>query len=279
MGLAGDHHRALAGFRADPVAAVKRPRRLRITLILAALALPVGCRPAAPPTDRPATITVLAAASLREAFTGLAAEFERREPSVQVILAFGPSAALATQIAEGAAADVFAPAHPRWLDLIEHQQATIDRAIIARNVMVVVLAAEVRDRVRTLDDLGRPGLRLVLAARAVPAGEYAEAVLARAGVAGAIANVVSREMDVKGVLQKVLLGEADAGFVYRSDIASGPGAGLARLEIPDRFNVEAEYPIAVLSDGPSPGSARRFVAYVRGDGQTHLRAAGFLPPR
>ncbi len=279
MGLAGDHHRALAGFRADPVAAVKRPRRLRITLILAALALPAGCRPAEPPADRPDTITVLAAASLREAFTGLAAEFERRDPSIRVILGFGPSDALATQIVEGAAADVFAPAHPRWLDLVERQHGTTDRAVIARNVLVVVLADGIRERVGTLEDLGRPGLRLVMAARAVPAGEYAEAVLARAGVAGAIANVVSREMDVKGVLQKVLLGEADAGFVYRSDVSSGPGAALDRVEIPDRFNVEAEYPIAVLADGRSPGPARRFVAFVRGDGQTHLRAAGFLPPR
>jgi len=253
-------------------------KRLRVPLFLAALAFPAGCRPAPPPADRPDTITVLAAASLREAFTDLAADFEKREPSVRVILGFGPSDLLATQILEGAPADVFAPAHPRWLDLVGQRRAMTDRGVMARNAMVIVLADGVRERVRGLEDLDRPGVRLVLAARSVPAGEYAEAVLARAGAAGAMANVVSRELDVKGVLQKVLLGEADAGFVYRTDVTSGPGARLDRIDIPERLNVQAEYPIAVLSDGPSADPARRFVLFVRGDGQARLRAAGFLPP-
>jgi molybdate transport system substrate-binding protein len=223
-------------------------------------------------------VNVLAAVSLREVFTDLAAEFERGDPTTRVRIAFGPSDALATQIVEGAIADVFAPAHPRWLDLVARHRAIVDRALLGRNTLVIALADGLRGRVRTIDDLARPGLRLVVAARSVPAGEYADTVLSRTGDTGALDNVVSREIDVKGVIQKVLLGEADAGLAYRTDLASGPAARLDRIEIPEEFNVRAEYPIAVLTDGPSPGAARRFVAFVLGPGQARLRAAGFLPP-
>jgi molybdate transport system substrate-binding protein len=233
-----------------------------------------ACGTASAETDR---ITVFAAASLTEAFTQIADAFESQHPDVQVRLSFGPSDGLATQIQEGAPADVFAAASATWMDAVARDPGVTDRADFARNLFVVVTPSDDPADVEAVEDLGRPGVRLVLAAEGVPAGDYARALLANAGIADrALANVVSNEDDVKGVVQKVALGEADAGVVYRTDVTSTLQEDLRVVEVPAEINVVATYPIAAIA-GPRAEIARRFVAYVMGAGQETLRTAGFLP--
>lgn len=231
-------------------------------------------------SDEPApdTITVFAAASLTEAFTQIAADYEGRR-GIEVRLSFGPSDGLATQIQEGAPVDVFASASPKWMDVVADSRGVTDRADFARNVLVVITPADDPAGLDSVEDLGRPGIKLVLAAEGVPVGDYARELLANAGIAGpALANVVSNEDDVKGVVQKVALGEADAGIVYRTDVTSAIAEDVAVVEVPETINVIAVYPIAVIQGGPRHRPASEFVAYVLGPGQETLRATGFLPP-
>ena len=137
--------------------------------------------------------------------------------------------------------------------------------------------------VLTLQDLARPGLKLVLADEAVPAGRYAREVLNRLNATyGAsfrddvLANVVSNEDNVKQVLAKVQLGEADAGIVYASDALVA--AELLTVVIPPQANVVAEYPIAALAGAPSPALAAEFVDFVLSpEGQSILKKWGFTP--
>ena len=58
------------------------------------------------------TVTVFAAASLKESFTALGKEFEKAHPGTKVTFSFGGSDTLAAQITGGAPADVFAAASP-----------------------------------------------------------------------------------------------------------------------------------------------------------------------
>lgn len=228
------------------------------------------------PGEATATVTVFAAASLTEAFTQIADEYGELN-GVEVRLSFGPSDGLATQIQEGAPADVFASASPKWMDAVADDPGVTDRADFALNVLVVIAPAGDPAGIVTVDDLGEPGIKLVLAAEGVPVGDYAREMLANAGIAEeAVANVVSNEDDVKGVVQKVALGEADAGIVYRTDVTTSVAGDLETIDVPDDVNVVAVYPIAAL-DGASE-HARGFVEYVLGPGQETLRAAGFLPP-
>ena len=129
-----------------------------------------------------------------------------------------------------------------------------------------------------MGDLVRPGVKLVLAGPAVPAGQYARQALAKAGLAEAERNVVSNEEDVKGVVQKVLLDEADAGIVYATDVTPAVAPRVKAIPIEDAFNVVADYPIAIIRRARLDADARLFIAYVRGDGQRALREHGFLPP-
>jgi molybdate transport system substrate-binding protein len=249
---------------------VKRRAGLLVAVMLAANACGSG-EPAAPDS-----ITVFAAASLTEAFTTIAADYEDQN-GIHVRLSFGPSDGLATQIQQGAPADLIASASPKWMDVVEEGPGVTDRADFARNILVVITPADDPAGIHSLEDLGRPGIKLVLAAEGVPVGDYAREMLGNAGIAdAALANVVSNEDDVKGVVQKVALGEADAGIVYRTDVTAAVAADVAVVTIPDE--VTAVYAIAALQGTKGEGLASEFVTYVLGPGQKVLGDAGFLSP-
>jgi molybdate transport system substrate-binding protein len=262
----------------------RTPLRAGIALAcLLAAALPAGCRPASQPQ---ADLKVFAAASLKEAFEDVAAAFTAARPGARVTFNFAGSQQLVQQIGQGAPADVFASANTRQMAaaIASGRIVSGTQQVFARNRLVVVLPADNPAGVRQLQDLARPGLRLVLAAREVPAGQYALEFLDKASADPAfgaayredvLKNARSFEENVRAVLAKVSLGEADAGIVYVSDAAA---ADVAQLAIPDALNVIAEYPIAALRDAADPAQAAAFVALVlSADGQRILAEHGFIP--
>jgi molybdate transport system substrate-binding protein len=254
-------------------------RRILVVAVCAALAAP-ACGSTAAPNGGGITLTVLAAASLTEAFERIGADFEATEDGVAVRFSFGPSDGLAQQIQAGAPADVFASASPMWMDAIAKDPGVADRTDFARNRLVIVTPRDDPAGVGSVEDLAHPGLKLVLASEGVPAGDYAREILRNAGIADrALANVVSNEEDVKGVLQKIALGEADAGIVYVTDVTPQVRDRVDEVAIPDPVNVIATYPIAVVASTRRAMLAREFVDYVAGPkGGAVLADVGFLPP-
>lgn len=243
---------------------------------------------AAAPTAPSSELIVFAAASLDAAFREIGTAFEAEHPGTTVTFSFAGSQTLATQINEGATADVFASANKKQMDVVVKSGAVISEThrTFARNRLVVVYPADNPGGVASLKDLGKPGLKLVLAQKSVPVGDYALQFLAKASALPdytaafsptVLANVVSFEDEVRGVVTKVVLGEADAGIVYSSDISPSDAARVQRLEIPDDLNVIASYPIAPLVHAPQPVLAKEFIDFVRSPaGQTILVAHGFL---
>ena len=224
------------------------------------------------------TLEVYAAASLREAFTAIARTFEAGHPEVRVRLTFAGSQSLAAQIANGAPADLFASAAAKNLDGLAYDPKT--RQVFAVNRLVVVSSGGAVD-LKGLANVGK----LVIAARAVPAGGYARAAILKASrVYGAgwkakvEGRVVSEEADVRSVLAKVKLGEADAGIVYASDAFSA-GKGLRAVAIPAAFQPRIEYPVAVLKEAREARLAGEFVRLLLSPGgQRALVKRGFLRP-
>ncbi len=200
---------------------------------------------------------------------------------------FAGSNALATQIAEGAPADVFASANNAQMTAAV-ETGRVDAGAPAQfvtNRLVVVVPADNPAGIERLQDLAGDDVLLVLAAEEVPVGGYSLEFVDKAstdpefGAAfrdDVLANVVSYEENVRSVLNKVVLGEADAGIVYTSDAAGIDG--ISQLDIPDALNVLAQYPIAALNDSANGGTAAAFVDYVlSADGQAILAKYGFGP--
>ena len=273
---------------------IRTARRVRSSLALplaALLLLVLGTIPAqAAPMRQPArdkgSITVFAAASLKEAFTSIGDSFSRAN-DVTVRFNFGGSDTLATQIVQGAPADVFASANQTQLNVVGDRGLLAGIAtVFARNRLVLIVPKNNPRNIVSLVDLGRTGVNLVLAAPTVPVGKYERAAFAVMATDAAFgpdflsrirANTRSEELDVKAVAAKVTLGEADAGIVYVTDVTPQVAGKVQTIAIPAPFNQVAQYPIAVTKNAGNAALARRFVDYVQSSGgKAVLRDRGFI---
>ena len=228
------------------------------------LALVAGCG-----SDGGEPLTVYAASSLT-------AVFEQLAPDAR--FNFAGSDELATQLREGAQADVYAAASPRYPGEL-HEEGIVDEPIVfATNRLVMVVPAGNPSGIRELDDLAAADVRLVIGGEGVPIGDYTRELLARAGRPDVLERVVSEEEDVKGVLAKVAVGEADAGFVYTTDVRAA-GGDVEGIELPSELQRPIEYPAAVVREAERGEEAQRFVELLRSPrGRAALRAAGFGLP-
>ena len=208
---------------------------------------------------------MLAASSLTEPFTAVAAAFEDEHPDVDVATSFGSSARLVAQVDAGAPADLILTADATTAARLGQVRSSF---AFARNRMAVAVTAGNPRAVASVADLARPGLRVVLAAPEVPAGRYGAEVLRRAGVA---VSPVSLEPDVRAAAAKVASGEADAALVYATDVRAD--RRLAGVEVPAEHNVEVSYIAAVLR-----AKGRALADFLLGPvGRRILAEAGFLP--
>ncbi len=234
------------------------------------------------------SLIVFAGASLSDAFTELGHRLEKQRPGLTVRFNFAGSQQLATQIEQGAAADVFASADERWMAHVRDRGLLAgESAIFARNRLVVIVPRTNPARIQRLQDLSRGGVKLVLGADAVPVGRYSRTVLQNLSrdpafggeFAGRVLrNVVSEEENVKSVVGKVQLGEADAGMVYRSDITPTMARFVRVFELPESANVIASYPISLIKDTKESAAGLAFIALVlSAEGQQVLERSGLIP--
>ncbi|WP_333738370.1 molybdate ABC transporter substrate-binding protein [Streptomyces sp. IBSBF 2806] len=227
--------------------------------------------------DKPSgTVTVFAAASLKESFTTLGEKFEKAHPGTKVTFSFGGSDSLAASITGGAPADVFASASPKTMKIVtDAGDAAGPPAAFVRNQLEIATLPGNPDKIASLADLTRSGLKVVLCDRTVPCGAAAQKALD----AGKLTlKPVSYEQDVKAALTKVELKEADAAVVYTTDVHAA-GGKVEGVEFPESAKAVNEYPIVRLKDTHNADTAEAFIALVRSaEGQKVLTEAGFLKP-
>ncbi|MTV26720.1 molybdate ABC transporter substrate-binding protein [Nitriliruptoraceae bacterium ZYF776] len=220
-------------------------------------------------------LRVFAAASLTDAFEELARRMEADHPDLDVVNNSASSSTLATQLTEGAAADVFASADDTQMQVVVDEGLANGPTTFASNLLAIAVEPGNPLGITGLSDLARDDVVLVLAAPEVPAGQYAAEALQNAGVE---VSPSSLEVDVRATLGKVTLGEADAAIVYASDIV-GAGDAIEGVDLPVEDDVVATYPVVALGGAPNPEAARAFVELLLGDGgQAVLADHGFGAP-
>lgn len=285
--------------------------KLRLAVVLALAAVAMGCQPESPirlgptsaapspgaetspsvepaPTGGPAVgLTIYGAASLKVALEKLQASYEPGHPGTTLTISTGSSAALETQIEQGAPADVFLSAditNPK--KLVDGGLADGDALNFAGNLLTVIVPADNPGGLASPADLAKPGLKVIAAGDDVPITTYATQVvglLAKtegypAGfAAGYAANVVSKEDDVQAVVAKTELGEGDAAIVYLTDARAS--SKVASIAIPPRANIPAVYGGVVVKSSPNVAAAHAFVDWLTGaEAQLILAQLGFTEP-
>jgi len=222
------------------------------------------------------TVTVFAAASLKESFTALGKEFEERHPGTEVAFNFGGSDTLAASITGGAPADVFAAASGKTMKIVTDAGDTAGTpATFVRNQLEIATLPGNPDKITSLKDLTRSGLKVVLCDETVPCGAAVQKALRSSGLK---LTPVSYEQDVKSALTKVELKEADAAVVYKTDVKAA-GDKVEGVDFPESAEAVNDYPIALLEDAPNADAAKAFIDLVKSaEGQKVLTEAGFRKP-
>ncbi len=239
------------------------------------------------PAAAPAvTLNVFAASSLTESFNEIKTKYHAAHSNVTINYNFAGSQALVQQLQNGASADIFASADQANMDKASKAGVVTQSQVFARNKLTVIVPANNPKHVSTLKDLAQKGLKLVVAAPSVPVGKYGGQVLDKLGKDPAYgaayessvkSNVVSQEDNVKAVVTKVQLDEADAGIVYLTDVTPALSSKVKNIEIPDNYNVIAQYPIATTKNTTHSKEASDLEQYIlSSDGQAVLAKYHFI---
>ncbi len=236
---------------------------------LAAVALVALALPAS--TSAGGGITVLAAASLTQVFPQI-----DKSPRYS----FAGSDQLALQLQQGAPADVYAAASPKYPQLLYRNGLLQKPVVFATNKLVVIVPRSNPAHISSVYDLRRSGIRVVIGDKSVPIGSYTRQILDTLGITNdVLKNVVSQETDVKAIVAQVALGEADAGFVYVTD-AKTAAAQLKNVPLPSWAQPAVLYELAVVKSSAHVAAARAFVKRVLSKrGRLLLKRAGFGLPR
>jgi molybdate transport system substrate-binding protein len=227
-----------------------------------------------PPAPKP--LLVFAAASLRPTFDTISAQFKTDNPGASVDINYAGSSELATQLTQGATADVFASADTAQMDKVAKAGLLAGKPVnFASNTLVIVTAPANPKHVQSFADLGKGGLAVVVCQRPVPCGAATHRIEDNTGVR---ISPASEEPSVTDVLNKITSGQADAGLVYVTD-AINAGPKVATVNFPEAAAARNVYPIAVLKKSPQQQLAQKFVDAVTSDtGQKSLQQAGFAKP-
>jgi molybdate transport system substrate-binding protein len=238
--------------------------------------------------SEPKEITVFTAASLTGAFSEIGRIYEN-DTGIQVVFNFDGSQALRTQIENGAYADVFASANKKQMNALKSDGLMNNSSIVifAKNKISLIVPKDNPAKISNLTDLERPGIKIVMGTKDVPVGDYALQIIDKLGndssygpdyKAKVLSNVISQETTVNYVVTKVALGEADVGFAYVSDVTEDLASKVDKIDIPDEYNIIAEYPMGLLQQSKYSMESMDFMNLVMSDeGSAVLEKYGFSP--
>ncbi len=254
-------------------------RRARLVALIVVPALAgfalAGCGSSGGADKKP-TLTISAAASLKKAFTAYGSQLSYASAR----FSFAGSDVLAAQIEQGLKPDVFASANTKLPRLL-YAKGLVDKPVVfAANKLVLAVPAS-STKVKSLADVEKPGVTLVIGTPTVPVGDYTDTVLARLPPTqrrAVLSNVKDRESDVTGIVGKLSEGAADAGFLYITDVKATDGK-LKAIDLPASLQPQVAYGVAVVKGTGHPSQSQQFVAgLLTGAGRTALLTDGFLPP-
>jgi molybdate transport system substrate-binding protein len=238
--------------------------------------------------EEPKELTVFTAASLTGAF-GEIGQMYKNETNIKVVFNFDGSQALRTQLDNGAYADVFASANRKQMNAVKNGGLMNNSSVVifTKNKLSLIVPKDNPAKIANLLDLAKPGLKIVMGTKDVPVGDYALQIISKLGNDSAygqeyktkvLANVISQETNVNYVVTKVALGEADVGFAYVSDITEDLASKVDKIDIPDEYNIIAEYPMGILLESKYPAESWEFMNLIMSDeGKAVLEKYGFAP--
>ena len=270
-------HKLLKG---ESLFMIEKCKILLIFVLFAAISTAFGADPE--------ELTVFCGAGLTGALSEIGEIYENSS-NVSVKFNFDGVPALRAQIEQGAYADILVSANLKHMNALMSEGFIVNSTVkvFARNKVAIIVPNDNPANITGLKDLAVPGVKILMGTKDLPAGDYALMVLDKLAMdpeygpgykEAVLANVVSQETTVNRIVSKVAMGEADAGFAFNSDVSPQMVGKVTRILIPDRYNVEGDFPVGVLSQSKYPQEARAFIEVLMSEkGQAVLDRYGFIP--
>src|SRR5919197_3843540 len=248
-------------------------RRTLACVAIAAVAV-AGCGSASGGSSEP-TLTVSAAASLKDAFTACAQHFKQ----AKIRFSFAGSDELAAQIRQGANPNLFASANTKLPDQLYSEGKISEPQVFAGNKLVIAVPSD--SKITSIAELEKPGTSLVIGDASVPIGSYTREVLGHLPPAqekAILADVKSEEPDVSSIVGKLTQGAADAGFTYVSDVKGTKGQ-LKAIDLPPSLQPNVAYGAGIVRGTPNQKQSQAFIDdVISGSCRQVMQTNGFLPP-
>lgn len=211
-------------------------------------------------------VRVSVAKSMSNLCNNLIVQFQVQHPDVEIVPNFASSGALAKQIEQGAPADIYVSANPKWMThLIEKGRIqTETKKIFAHNALVFVGKSAVD--VQSMADLPKLTRVALGSPSSVPAGQYAKQAMDKAGIYDAMLEKGQLIMakDVRQALIYADRGETDGAFVYKTDAMLAVSAGIL-FEVPLDLYRRVTYPVAMTKESAGNADAKLFYDYIVSD--------------
>jgi molybdate transport system substrate-binding protein len=226
------------------------------------------------------TITVFAAASMKNAIDDINAAFIKAT-GIKAVASLAASSALAKQIEQGAPADVFASADLEWMDYVEGKKLIKNdsRVNLLGNKLVLIAPKDSKLDAMTIGQgfdiaaLAGDGRIAVADVRAVPAGKYAKAALEKLGDWAKAEPKLASAENVRAALALVGRGEAPLGIVYETDAKIEKNVKIVG-HFPEGSHPPITYPVALTANASR--EAARYLAFLRsGVAKTVFETYGF----
>jgi molybdate transport system substrate-binding protein len=226
-------------------------------------------------SEQPEELTIFCASGIMAPFNEIGHLYENTT-GINVVFNFDGVQALRAQVENGAYADLFVSSSYKHLNALKAEDLIDNGSIslIARDQVVLVIPKDNPGKIENLSDIARPGTKIIMGLKDVPIGDYARLVLDNLEKDPAygpeykeevLSNVVSQETSANHVVAKVALGEADVGFGWITKSTEQNEKKIAKIEIPDKYNILADFNIGVLKQSEYPDQAQDFIDLVKSD--------------
>ena len=225
------------------------------------------------------TLLVFAATSLTDAMNEAAAEFDATS-GTKVEVSYGPSRALAQQIARGASPDLyFAAGQPPMDLLVEGGQVAEDGVVRLLSNKIVLITGRDAAQIGSVDELADGGLERIAMPdpEIAPAGNYTRAALQNLGLWEQMLPSIVFANDVRATLSYVETGNADGGFLYKTDAATSDVVSVLDI-VPSDSYPDVVYPAAVVQGAENERGAEAMLEFLQGDAAREIFSRhGFTP--
>ena len=224
-------------------------------------------------------LLIFAATSLTDAMNEAAAEFEAASGAA-VEISYGPSRALAQQIARGANPDLYFAAGQPPMDFLQDEgRVPADGVVKLLSNRIVLVTGQDAPGIGSIDALPDAGLeRIVMPDPDIaPAGNYTKTALVNLGLWDRMLPRIVFANDVRATLSYVQTGNADGGFLYRTDAATADDIVVLDIVPADSYP-DVVYPAAVLQNAGNTEGAQAMLEFLQSDGAKEIfRRHGFAP--